>query len=200
MRPTSTASSTPPAWRFRGWSSAEFGRVITLVSDAGRVGEPNFVVYSGAKAGAAGFDRVLAKAVGQVRDHRQLVSRSRLSRRPPPRQSSRTRRSARHAAELCRQTLRTTHDAARLVLFLASRCRILDHRADLPRQRWLLVIALTTPVHQQKQGAHHGDIRTRARRLARRMDLQIARNPTSGSRACCVRTVLCPAALNTVTT
>jgi 2-hydroxycyclohexanecarboxyl-CoA dehydrogenase len=40
------------------------GRVISIVSDAGRVGEPNYVVYSGAKAGAAGFTRAIAKAVG----------------------------------------------------------------------------------------------------------------------------------------
>lgn len=41
-----------------------YGRLVTVVSDAGRVGEPNFIVYSGAKAGAAGFMRALAKAVG----------------------------------------------------------------------------------------------------------------------------------------
>jgi 2-hydroxycyclohexanecarboxyl-CoA dehydrogenase len=39
------------------------GRVITVISDAARVGEPDLVVYSGAKAGAAGFMRGLAKAV-----------------------------------------------------------------------------------------------------------------------------------------
>ncbi len=43
-----------------------YGRVLTIVSDAGRVGEPNLVVYSGAKAGAAGFMRALAKAVGRA--------------------------------------------------------------------------------------------------------------------------------------
>jgi 3-oxoacyl-[acyl-carrier protein] reductase len=43
-----------------------YGRVVTVVSDAGRVGEPNFVVYSGAKAGAAGFMRGLARAVGHA--------------------------------------------------------------------------------------------------------------------------------------
>ncbi|QEC50415.1 SDR family oxidoreductase [Baekduia soli] len=42
------------------------GRVVTIVSDAGRVGEPNLVVYSAAKAGAAGFTRALAKAVGRA--------------------------------------------------------------------------------------------------------------------------------------
>ena len=40
------------------------GRIITVISDAGRVGEPDLVVYSGAKAGAAGFIRAIAKAAG----------------------------------------------------------------------------------------------------------------------------------------
>ncbi|MGF6888591.1 2-hydroxycyclohexanecarboxyl-CoA dehydrogenase [Nocardia sp. GAS34] len=42
-----------------------YGRIVTVISDAGRVGEPHLVVYSGAKAGAAGFIRGLAKAVGR---------------------------------------------------------------------------------------------------------------------------------------
>lgn len=42
-----------------------YGRIVTVISDAGRVGEPNLVVYSGAKAGAAGFIRGLAKSVGR---------------------------------------------------------------------------------------------------------------------------------------
>lgn len=41
------------------------GRVVTVISDAGRVGEPHLVVYSGAKAGAAGFMRGYAKAVAR---------------------------------------------------------------------------------------------------------------------------------------
>jgi 2-hydroxycyclohexanecarboxyl-CoA dehydrogenase len=41
----------------RGW-----GRIVTVISDAGRVGEADLVVYSGAKAGAAGFTRGIAKA------------------------------------------------------------------------------------------------------------------------------------------
>jgi 3-oxoacyl-[acyl-carrier protein] reductase len=45
--------------------SRGYGRIVTVISDAGRVGEPNLVVYSGAKAGAAGFTRGLAKAVGR---------------------------------------------------------------------------------------------------------------------------------------
>jgi 3-oxoacyl-[acyl-carrier protein] reductase len=42
------------------------GRLITIVSDAGRTGEGNGLeVYSGAKAGAAGFMRGLARSVGR---------------------------------------------------------------------------------------------------------------------------------------
>jgi 2-hydroxycyclohexanecarboxyl-CoA dehydrogenase len=41
------------------------GRIVTVISDAGRVGEPHLAVYSAAKAGAAGFMRALAKAGGR---------------------------------------------------------------------------------------------------------------------------------------
>lgn len=40
------------------------GRVITVVSDAARVGEAGLAVYSAAKAGAAGFMRAVAREVG----------------------------------------------------------------------------------------------------------------------------------------
>jgi 2-hydroxycyclohexanecarboxyl-CoA dehydrogenase len=48
-----------------GMVERRYGRIVTVISDAGRVGEPNLAVYSGAKAGAAGFSRGLAKAVGR---------------------------------------------------------------------------------------------------------------------------------------
>lgn len=41
------------------------GRIITIVSDAGRVGEAGWAVYSGAKAGAAGFMRGLSRELGR---------------------------------------------------------------------------------------------------------------------------------------
>ena len=43
----------------------DLGRVITIVSDAGRVGAAGYAVYSGAKAGAAGFMRAIAKELGR---------------------------------------------------------------------------------------------------------------------------------------
>lgn len=41
------------------------GSIVTIISDAGRTGEPNLELYSAAKAGAAGFSRALAKTVGR---------------------------------------------------------------------------------------------------------------------------------------
>ncbi len=41
------------------------GAIVNIGSDAGRVGEPNQPVYSGAKAAVIGFTRALAKDVGK---------------------------------------------------------------------------------------------------------------------------------------
>lgn len=48
-----------------GMIEKSWGRVITIVSDAGRWGEPRMAAYSAAKAGAAGFTRSLARDVGR---------------------------------------------------------------------------------------------------------------------------------------
>ncbi|KAA0233902.1 MAG: 3-oxoacyl-[acyl-carrier-protein] reductase FabG [Acidimicrobiales bacterium] len=49
-----------PTMTSRGW-----GRVLTVVSDAGRRGEAGQVIYGAAKAGAMGFSRGLAVEVGR---------------------------------------------------------------------------------------------------------------------------------------
>ncbi|MFB9263448.1 SDR family NAD(P)-dependent oxidoreductase [Bradyrhizobium erythrophlei] len=41
------------------------GRIVTIISDAGRAGEAGLEVYSGAKAGAAGFTRAIARSLGR---------------------------------------------------------------------------------------------------------------------------------------
>jgi 3-oxoacyl-[acyl-carrier protein] reductase len=51
---------TLPAMVAGGW-----GRVVTIVSDASRVGEPKMAVYAAAKAGAAGLTRSIANEVGR---------------------------------------------------------------------------------------------------------------------------------------
>lgn len=42
-----------------------YGRILNVVSDAGRIGEPHLAVYSGAKAAVIGFARALAKEVAR---------------------------------------------------------------------------------------------------------------------------------------
>lgn len=79
--PTPFAATEPPQWEpwltlnlqavmyctravLPGMLANRWGRVITVVSDAARVGEAGLVAYSAAKAGAAGFMRALAREVG----------------------------------------------------------------------------------------------------------------------------------------
>ena len=49
-----------PSMTERGW-----GRIVTIVSDAARWGEPYIAPYSAAKAGAAAFTRSIAREVGR---------------------------------------------------------------------------------------------------------------------------------------
>ena len=41
------------------------GKIVNILSDAGRIGEPGLAAYSAAKAGVAGFSKALAKEVGR---------------------------------------------------------------------------------------------------------------------------------------
>lgn len=41
------------------------GRIVTIISDAGRMGDAGLEIYAGAKAGAAGFMRAVARALGR---------------------------------------------------------------------------------------------------------------------------------------
>jgi 3-oxoacyl-[acyl-carrier protein] reductase len=55
-----TVHTAMPDMIEKGW-----GRLITVVSDAGRVGDAQGAVYSAAKAGAAGFMRSIAREAGR---------------------------------------------------------------------------------------------------------------------------------------
>lgn len=96
------------------------GRIVTIVSDAGRVGEPHYAVYSGAKAGAAGFMRALAKAVGRYNITANCVSLSAIS---TPGLEARLADPERRRKVLSNYVIRrlgTPEDAAAMVLFLCS--------------------------------------------------------------------------------
>jgi NAD(P)-dependent dehydrogenase (short-subunit alcohol dehydrogenase family) len=48
-----------------GMIDGRWGRVVTIISDSARVGEPKMAAYAAAKAGAAGLMRAISKEVGR---------------------------------------------------------------------------------------------------------------------------------------
>ena len=75
-------NSGPTDWKFQidlnlyGWLNCvhtvigsmverRYGKILSVISEAGRVGEYNLMVYSGAKAGVLGFTKALAQEVGR---------------------------------------------------------------------------------------------------------------------------------------
>ncbi|WP_018334376.1 SDR family NAD(P)-dependent oxidoreductase [Actinomycetospora chiangmaiensis] len=96
------------------------GRVITVISDAARVGDAQLAVYGGAKAGAAGFSRGLARAVGR---HGITVNCVALSAVRTPGVATAVEDASLVKAMLRQYSIRRLgepDDAANLVLFLAS--------------------------------------------------------------------------------
>jgi len=97
-----------------------YGRIVTVISDAGRVGEPNLEIYSGAKAGAAGFIRAIAKAVGRYSVTANCVALG-TTRTPATAPALEVEE---HAKKVLRhypiRRLGEPEDAANMVLFLAS--------------------------------------------------------------------------------
>ena len=99
------------------------GRVVTITSDSGRVGEARLAVYGAAKAGAAGFMRSLAKEGGRFGITCNSVSLSTLEPPMPPEQLEAFLAHDRTRAQLSRYTIRRfgkPDDVAGMVLFLCS--------------------------------------------------------------------------------
>lgn len=61
-----------------GMVAEKRGRIVTITSDSGRIGEPRMAVYAGAKAGAAGFVRSIAKEAGRFGVTSNAISLSSL--------------------------------------------------------------------------------------------------------------------------
>ena len=102
-----------------GMMQRKYGRVVTVISDAGRVGEGHLAVYSGAKAGAAGFMRAIAKAVGSAKVTANCVALSGI-RTPGMAGMLTDEMVGKMLKSYVIRRLGEPDDAANLILFLAS--------------------------------------------------------------------------------
>lgn len=66
-----------------GMVQRRYGKIVTIMSDAGRIGEAKYVVYGAAKAAQAGMTKSLAKEVGTHRINVNAVSLSAVSHEAP---------------------------------------------------------------------------------------------------------------------
>jgi NAD(P)-dependent dehydrogenase (short-subunit alcohol dehydrogenase family) len=99
------------------------GRIVTIVSDSGRVGEQRQAVYSAAKAGAAGFMRSIAKELGRYNVTANAIALSTLEPPMPPEQLAAFMASDQSKTQLSRYTIRRygkPEDVAALTTFLCS--------------------------------------------------------------------------------
>ncbi len=99
------------------------GRIVTIVSDSGRVGEARLAVYAAAKAAAAGFVRSIAKETGRYGITCNAISLSTLEPAMSEEQLAQFLASDQVKAQLARYTIRRfgkPDDVAAMTLFLCS--------------------------------------------------------------------------------
>jgi NAD(P)-dependent dehydrogenase (short-subunit alcohol dehydrogenase family) len=99
------------------------GRIVTIVSDSGRIGEARLAVYAAAKAGAGGFVRSIAKEAGRFGITCNAISLSTLEPAMPPEDLQQFMASDQVKSQLSRYVIRRfgkPDDVAALTLFLCS--------------------------------------------------------------------------------
>jgi 3-oxoacyl-[acyl-carrier protein] reductase len=99
------------------------GRIVTIVSDAGRMGGARLATYSAAKAGANGFVRAIAREVGRYGITCNAVSLSTLEPNMPEEEKAKFLASDQAKAILSNYVIRrfgTPDDVANITLFLCS--------------------------------------------------------------------------------
>jgi len=99
------------------------GRIVNIVSDSGRVGEPRQAVYSAAKAGAAGFTRSLAKETGKYGITCNAIALSSIQTMMTGEQFEAFQQTDQYKAQMSRYTIRRwgqPEDVAALAAFLCS--------------------------------------------------------------------------------
>lgn len=104
-----------------GMIERKSGRIVTVISDAGRVGESGLEVYSGAKAGAAGFMRAIARSLGRYNINANCVAIAATL--TPPIRARLEADPERYKKIMSKYVIRrpgTPEDVANMVLFLSS--------------------------------------------------------------------------------
>lgn len=99
------------------------GRIVSIISDAGRVGEPRLAAYSAAKAGVAGFMRSLAREAGRFNITCNAISLSTLE--PSLEEPARTEflnseKAKQHVARYAIRRFGRPDDVANMALYLCS--------------------------------------------------------------------------------
>lgn len=99
------------------------GRIVTVISDAGRIGESRLTAYAAAKAAAAGFMRSIAKETGRYNITANCISLSTLEPALDEPQLSEFLQSDQAKAHVGRYVIRRfgkPDDVANMALFLCS--------------------------------------------------------------------------------
>lgn len=103
-----------------GMIERQWGHIITIISDAGRVGEARLEVYSAAKAGAAGLTRALARSLAR---HNIRANNVAIAAMNTPaiqaRHAANPERAKKGLEKYVVRRLGEPHDVANMVLFLA---------------------------------------------------------------------------------
>lgn len=100
--------------------TAGSGSIVNVISDAGRVGEPNLEVYSAAKAGTAGFTRGIARTLGRVNVRANCVAISATRTPATEAMVSNPEFAKRALAKYVIRRFGEPSDIANMILFLAS--------------------------------------------------------------------------------
>jgi 3-oxoacyl-[acyl-carrier protein] reductase len=103
-----------------GMTARGYGRVVTIISDAGRVGEPHLATYAAAKGGAAAFTRSIAKAGGRYGITANNVALGAISTPGLEARLSDPERRKKVLSHYLIRRLGEAEDAANAVVFLAS--------------------------------------------------------------------------------
>ncbi len=106
-----------------------YGRIVTVISDAGRVGEPHLAVYSVPRREPRALCGPL-QGRWPVRDHREL-RRPRRNTHAGGRRSDPDAETEKRAPRNMIRRLGEPEDPAGMILFLCSYAASCDHRTDL---------------------------------------------------------------------